>query len=94
MSHMPELTARDVRRIVMAGGWELVRNSGSSHDQFKHPDKPNVVTIADHGAKSIPCGTLRSIFEAAGLQAQLKSLQKGTPLKHVEKQLGRQFKVG
>jgi predicted RNA binding protein YcfA (HicA-like mRNA interferase family) len=39
-----------------------------SHKQFVHPGKSGKVTVADHGKKEIPPGTLNSILKQAGLK--------------------------
>jgi predicted RNA binding protein YcfA (HicA-like mRNA interferase family) len=38
-----------------------------SHRHYKHPYKPNVVTIPGHAGDDVPVGTLKSILKAAGL---------------------------
>jgi predicted RNA binding protein YcfA (HicA-like mRNA interferase family) len=48
-------------------GDNQVAQSGS-HKQFKHPVKAGKVTVADHGSKDIPPGTLNSILKQAGLK--------------------------
>jgi predicted RNA binding protein YcfA (HicA-like mRNA interferase family) len=48
-------------------GWTLKAQSGS-HKQFIHPVKQGKVTVADHGKKEIPPGTLNSILKQAGLK--------------------------
>ena len=40
----------------------------SSHQQFKHPRKPGLVTIAGSGDDDLAPGTLNSILEQAGLK--------------------------
>jgi Predicted periplasmic or secreted lipoprotein len=57
---------RDILRVIADDGWILVRCRGS-HRQFRHPDKPGVVTIAGSGSHDISVGTLRSILKQAGL---------------------------
>ncbi|MCP5117832.1 MAG: type II toxin-antitoxin system HicA family toxin [bacterium] len=50
-------------------GWKLKTVRGS-HRQFKHPEKPMVVTVPGHPGKDVPIGTLKSIFKSAGLQKE------------------------
>jgi predicted RNA binding protein YcfA (HicA-like mRNA interferase family) len=57
---------RDLIRLVESDGWKHVRTTGS-HRHFKHPSKPNVVTIPRHPGDDVAPGTLRSILKAAGL---------------------------
>jgi len=58
---------RDLVKLVEADGWKHVRTTGS-HRHYKHPSKPNVVTIPGHGGDDVPAGTLKSIQKAAGLE--------------------------
>jgi predicted RNA binding protein YcfA (HicA-like mRNA interferase family) len=59
------MTARQVIRRLTDEGWYEVRQSGS-HKQFKHDEKPGLVTVPVHGSKEIPKRTLASIFRQAG----------------------------
>jgi predicted RNA binding protein YcfA (HicA-like mRNA interferase family) len=88
MSHTIQMNADEVSRILKRDGWEYDRTNGS-HKQYKHPEKPNVVTVAGHGSKPLPGGTLRSIFVTAGLEGVFQQLKQGTPFKQIEKQLMR-----
>ena len=63
------LKVRDLIRLVESDGWRQVRTTGS-HRHFKHPSKPNVVTIPGHPGDDIPVGTLKSILKAAGLEGK------------------------
>ena len=69
------LTAQDIIKAQKVGnvikllekdGWRLARQNGS-HRQFKHPDKPGLVTVAGKPSATIPKGTLGSIARQAGL---------------------------
>jgi predicted RNA binding protein YcfA (HicA-like mRNA interferase family) len=62
---------RDLIRLVESDGWRHVRTTGS-HRHFKHPSKPNVVTIPGHPNHELPVGTLKSILKAAGLEGRSK----------------------
>jgi predicted RNA binding protein YcfA (HicA-like mRNA interferase family) len=46
-----------------------VRTTGS-HRHYKHPSKPNVVTIPGHPGHELPKGTMKSILKAADLEAK------------------------
>jgi predicted RNA binding protein YcfA (HicA-like mRNA interferase family) len=59
---------RDVIRLIEADGWRQVRTTGS-HRHYKHPFKPNVVTVPGHPGDDLPVGTLKSILKAARLEA-------------------------
>lgn len=61
------MKARDVIKLIEDDGWYLVRTKGS-HRQFKHPQKPGVVTVSGSLGKEMPPGTLNSVLK----QAQLK----------------------
>lgn len=61
------MKVRDVIRLIENDGWYLVRTKGS-HRQFKHPDKPGIVTVSGNLGKEMPPGTLNSVLK----QAQLK----------------------
>ena len=58
---------REAIKLIEEDGWHLARTRGS-HRQFKHPNKPGIVTIAGHPSVDIPRGTLNSIFKQAGLK--------------------------
>ena len=57
-------SSREVCRKLEGDGWALDRQSGS-HRQYRHPDKPGLVTVP-HPVKDIPIGTLRNIYRQAG----------------------------
>jgi len=58
---------RDLVRLIEHDGWQHVRTTGS-HRHYKHPAKPNVVTVPGHPSDDVPVGTLKSILKAAGLE--------------------------
>lgn len=58
---------RDVIKLVEADGWIVARTRGS-HRQYKHPNKPGLVTIAGKPSDDLAPGTLSSIFKQAGLK--------------------------
>jgi predicted RNA binding protein YcfA (HicA-like mRNA interferase family) len=58
------MTSREVIRRLLRDGWQRVRAKGS-HQQFKHPERPGLVTVP-HPKKDLPTGTLKSIFRQAG----------------------------
>ena len=60
------MTAREILKILHKDGWYEVDQEGS-HLQLKHPTKSGKITVAIHGKKDIPAGTLNKIREQAGL---------------------------
>jgi predicted RNA binding protein YcfA (HicA-like mRNA interferase family) len=61
------MKVRDVIRLIERDGWQLNRTRGS-HSQFKHPDKPGLVTVPGHVNDDLAPGTLNSILKQAGLK--------------------------
>ena len=57
--------SREVTKLLLNDGWELVRVKGSHH-QYKHPTKPGLVTIP-HPKTDLPNGTVKSILKQARL---------------------------
>lgn len=58
---------RDLIRLLESDGWKHVRTTGS-HRHFKHPTKPNVVTVPGNPGHDIPIGTLKAILKSAALE--------------------------
>jgi len=61
------MNASQVIRLLQRHGWVLKTQKGS-HKQFVHPEKTRKITVADHGKKEIPPGTIHAIFKQAGLK--------------------------
>ena len=61
------MTAREILKILRQDGWYDV-DQDDSHLQLKHPTKPGKVTVAIHGKKDIPPGTLNKILKQARLK--------------------------
>ncbi|HEX5319901.1 MAG TPA: type II toxin-antitoxin system HicA family toxin [Stellaceae bacterium] len=61
------MTPREVIRILEEDGWRQVRSKGS-HRQFRHPNKPGLVTIAMHGNRDLKIRDLVSIERQSGLK--------------------------
>jgi predicted RNA binding protein YcfA (HicA-like mRNA interferase family) len=72
------LTGAELIRILQRGGWEVVRQKGS-HRRLENPSRPrNPVTIAFHGSRDLPEGTLRAVLRRAGLSRdEFESLRRG-----------------
>ena len=64
----PTCNANDVIRVLRRHGFEKVGQKGS-HQKWRHADGRQVI-VADHGSKSIPIGTLKSIIEGAKLSVE------------------------
>ena len=58
------MDSREIIRRLRDDGWSLARTKGSHH-QFKHPQKPGLVTVP-HPKRDLPKGTVNSIFPQAG----------------------------
>jgi predicted RNA binding protein YcfA (HicA-like mRNA interferase family) len=53
--------------LLERDGWVLVRTRGS-HRQYKHPEKPGLVTLAGKLSDELAPGTLNSVLKQAGLK--------------------------
>jgi predicted RNA binding protein YcfA (HicA-like mRNA interferase family) len=58
---------RDVLKLLEEDGWYLVRTKGS-HQQYKHPEKPGLVTLPGKPSDDLAPGTLNSVLKQAGLK--------------------------
>jgi predicted RNA binding protein YcfA (HicA-like mRNA interferase family) len=58
---------REVIRLIEQDGWRLARTKGT-HRQYKHPDKPGLVTVPGKPGSELAPGTLNSILKQAGLK--------------------------
>ena len=63
---LKNLTAKEVLDILKQDGWYVVKQKGS-HVQLKHPKKKGKVTVPMHSGKTLPIGTVKSIFKQAGI---------------------------
>ncbi len=61
------MKVRDVIKMIERDGWYLVRTRGS-HLQFKHPEKPGLVTVPGKPGDELAPGTLNSILKQSGLK--------------------------
>ena len=61
------MKVRDVLKLVKKDGWYLARTRGS-HRQFKHDDKPGLVTVPGKPGDDLAPGTYNSILKQAGLK--------------------------
>jgi predicted RNA binding protein YcfA (HicA-like mRNA interferase family) len=58
---------REVIGLIEQDGWRLARTKGS-HRQYKHPDRPGLVTVPGKPSDDLAPGTLNSILKQAGLK--------------------------
>jgi predicted RNA binding protein YcfA (HicA-like mRNA interferase family) len=58
---------RDLIKLIEADGWYWVRTKGSHH-QYKHPTKPELVTVPGNAGKEMAVGTLNNILKQTGLK--------------------------
>ena len=56
---------REIRKILISDGWELVDVRGS-HYQYRHPVKEGKVTVPRHGG-DIPQRVVKSILKQADI---------------------------
>lgn len=59
------MKVRDVLKAIQNDGWYLARTKGS-HRQFKHNDKPGLVTVPGKPGDDLAPGTYDSILKQAG----------------------------
>jgi len=62
-----KMKIREVIKVLEGDGWFLARTRGS-HKQFKHLEKPGLVTVAGKQNDDLAPGTLNSIFKQAGIK--------------------------
>jgi predicted RNA binding protein YcfA (HicA-like mRNA interferase family) len=61
------MKVRDVIKLLEQDGWFLDRTRGS-HRQYKHVDKPGLVTLPGKPGDDLAPGTLNSVLKQAGLK--------------------------
>lgn len=59
------MKVRGILKLLKSEGWELARTK-ESHRQFRHPDKPGLVTVSGHPGDEIAPGTYQSILKQLG----------------------------
>lgn len=66
------MSYRELRRLLAQHGFQVDRQRGS-HAVYLHPDRPTIpITVAGHGNKDVPVGTLRNILKQAGLLDEIR----------------------
>ena len=61
------IKVRDAIKAVEAAGWDLARTRGS-HRQYRHPERPGLVTIAGKPSATLHPKTWATIIKQAGLE--------------------------
>jgi predicted RNA binding protein YcfA (HicA-like mRNA interferase family) len=61
------MKVKELIKLIEEDGWAQVRMRGS-HRQFRHPDKPGIVTVSGKPNVDVPPGTLNSVLKQAGLK--------------------------
>jgi len=59
-------TVRDARRRLLSEGWYRLPRKATSHEQYKHPNKPGKVTLSGKDSDMIAPGTWKAILKQAG----------------------------
>jgi len=61
------MKVRELIQLLEKQGWREIRSKGS-HQHFKHPDEPHLVTVPGNDGKELATGTLNAILKKAGLK--------------------------
>jgi len=61
------MKVKELIKLIEGDGWAQVRIRGS-HRQFRHPNKPGIVTVSGKPNVDVPPGTLNSVLKQAGLK--------------------------
>lgn len=64
MPRIPQMSSREVEKLLLKNGFELVRQKGS-HKIYKKESK---LVVVPFGRKPLKKGTLAEIFRQAGLR--------------------------
>ncbi len=67
------MKVREIVKVLEEDGWFLARTRGS-HQQYKHPTKKGLVTIAGNRNDDLAPGTLNSILKQGGVEEMKKFL--------------------
>ncbi|GHT10479.1 hypothetical protein AGMMS4956_01910 [Bacteroidia bacterium] len=61
-------TVREIIDILVANGWYLDRQNGTSHRQFKHPTIRRTVTVDGKLSADVSWDNLKSMERQSGLK--------------------------
>jgi len=62
------MKVKEMIRLLESDGWFLKRTKGS-HRQFKHPERPGLVTVPGKLSDDLAPGTENSILKQSGLKS-------------------------
>ncbi|MBI5189184.1 MAG: type II toxin-antitoxin system HicA family toxin [Nitrospirae bacterium] len=68
--HFPAVTSDEVVKVLRKIGFELLRQSGTSHAIFKRASDKKRVNVPVHSGKIIKRRTLKSIMDCAGITVE------------------------
>lgn len=60
------MTFREIKKILKANGWVLIRVSGSHH-QYRKTGCPNSITVPNHNGRDLTIGVLKDLEKKTGL---------------------------
>lgn len=69
MTKLPAVTGKAVISALCKDGW-VIRDHHGSHVKLTKPGLRYPITVAVHGAETIPKGTLRATIRLAGLTVE------------------------
>ncbi len=61
-STQEEKKVREIIKMIGEDGWYLVVMKGS-HRQYKHPENPELITIAGYPGNNLSPGTLHCVYK-------------------------------
>jgi predicted RNA binding protein YcfA (HicA-like mRNA interferase family) len=74
-SFFPDINSKQIIKIIEKLGFELIRQSGTSHAVYRRESDGRRTTIPVHGKKSLKRRTIKSICKDVGINIeQLKEL--------------------
>lgn len=62
------MKVKEIVKMIEQAGWQMVRMRGS-HRQYKHAQKPGLVTVSGKESEDLAPGTENSILKQAGLKS-------------------------
>lgn len=62
------IKVRDLIRLPEREGWQLLRQPGTSHRQYRKPGNPFVITIHGKPGGDMATGTLKEVLRKTGIK--------------------------